>query len=245
MLRRSVLPVLLVAVFLTVPPIVAEEEPIPQHVATTPAHRLDEGWWKDRHERFNKVSQAGEAELVFLGDSITQSWEGAGKEVWEKSYADRQAANFGNSGDRTEHVLWRLENGNFDGLSPRLIVVMIGTNNIGHSSSTPEQAADGVRAIVQKLHEKTPDADLLLLGVFPRGEKPDDPLRRQAAEINRHIRELDSLDYVHYMDIGETFLEEDGTLSQEIMPDFLHLSREGYRRWAEAIEPHVRQVLGE
>jgi lysophospholipase L1-like esterase len=226
-------------------PLSAREGEIPQHVATRPAHRLAEEWWKERHERFNEVSQAGQAELVFLGDSITQGWEGPGKDVWQEYFANRQAANFGNSGDRTEHVLWRLENGNFKGLSPKLIVIMIGTNNIGHRSSTPEQAADGVHAIVEKLHAALPDAKLLLLGVFPRGEKPDDELRKQAAEINRRLQPLDDLEYLEYLDIGEQFLEDDGTISKQIMPDFLHLSAEGYARWAKAIEPQMKVLLDE
>jgi lysophospholipase L1-like esterase len=224
-------------------PLAAQERQVPKHVATRPADRLNEAWWKERHERFNHISREGQAEVVFLGDSITQGWEGPGKDAWQEFYGQRNAANFGNSGDRTEHVLWRLENGNFDGLSPRLIVIMIGTNNIGHRSSTPQQAAEGVRAIVEKLHAKLPEAQLLLLGVFPRGEKPDDELRQQAAEVNRHIQNLDELDFVTYMDIAERFLEEDGTISKEIMPDYLHLSPAGYERWAQAIEPRVSSLL--
>jgi lysophospholipase L1-like esterase len=224
-------------------PASAQEAAPGRHVATTPAHRLQERGWKERHERFNKISQEGKAEVVFLGDSITQGWEGAGKAVWEEHFADLNAANFGISGDRTEHVLWRLANGNFDGLSPQLIVIMIGTNNIGHGSSTPEQAADGVRAIVENLHAKMPEAKLLLLGVFPRGEKAEDDLRQKTVEINGRIEKLDELDYVKYVDIGAKFLEDDGTLSKEIMPDFLHLSEDGYRRWAEAIAPHVKELL--
>lgn len=243
MARPKVFPVVLVLMVAASSSHGADEERVPRHVATTPAHRLQENWWKERHERFNQISQQGQAELVFLGNSITQGWEDAGSEVWDEYYGDRSAANFGISGDRTEHVLWRLENGNFEGLSPRLVVIMIGTNNIGHRSSTPQQAADGVRAIIQKLHTKMPEAKLLLLGVFPRGEKPDDDLRKQAAEINRQIKELADLDHVYYADIGATFLEEDGTLSQDVMPDFLHLSAEGYRRWAKAIEPRVRELL--
>jgi lysophospholipase L1-like esterase len=221
----------------------AEEGDTPRHVATTPADRLHERGWRERHERFNKVSQEGKAELVFLGDSITQGWEGAGNQAWDEHFAGRNAANFGTSGDRTEHVLWRLENGNFDGLAPKLVVMLIGTNNIGHHSSTPEQTADGVRAIVEKLHAKLHETRVLLLGVFPRGEKPDDDLRQKAAEINRRIAPLDELEYVKFVDVGDAFLEDDGTLSKEVMPDFLHLSEEGYRRWAKAIEPHVEELL--
>ena len=102
---------------------------------------------------------------------------------------------------------------------------------------------DGVRAIVEKLHARLPETRLLLLGVFPRGEKPDDDLRRKAAAINSHIQALDELEYVKFVDIGEAFLEDDGTLPKEVMPDSLHLSEEGYRRWARAIEPHVEELL--
>ena len=225
------------------------------HVAINPVPR--EGGWVKRHESFNAISKQGEARLVFLGDSITQGWEGAGKEVWAKQYAGRKAANFGIGGDRTEHVLWRLGNGNFDGLQPKLIVLMIGTNNTGHVGRpqkelngaiyqcSAEQTAEGVQRIVETLRQKTPAAKILLLGIFPRGATPADAMRQQNEATNARIAKLADGQSVHYLDVGTSFLAADGTLSKDIMPDLLHLSPKGYQLWADAIEPKVKELLGE
>lgn len=213
--------------------------------------------WLVRHESFNEVSKKGEAKLVFLGDSITQGWEGKGKAAWAKHYASRNAANFGIGGDRTEHVLWRLDHGNFDGLKPKLIVLMIGTNNTGHVgrpqkeinnavyASTPEQTAEGVKLILGKLQQKAPEAKILLLGIFPRGETPADAMRQQNEKINALISKLADGQKIQYLDIGQTFLQPDGKLTREVMPDLLHLSEKGYEMWAGAIEPKVKELLGE
>lgn len=226
---------------------------VPRHVATTPVPR-DEGWMK-RHESFNEISKKGEATLVFLGDSITQGWSGAGKEAWAKHWAPLNAANFGIGGDRTEHVLWRLENGNFDGLKPKLVVLMIGTNNTGHQgrpqkelngaiyNCKAEHTADGVRAILDKLAAKLPNTKVLLLGIFPRGATPTDKYRQQNEATNALIAKFADDKKVFYMDIGKTFLQPDGTLSKDIMPDLLHLSPKGYELWSEAIEPKVKELL--
>lgn len=213
-----------------------------QPKALTP--ELHQGTEK-RHERFNEISKEGTAELVFLGDSITQGWEKSGKEVWEKYYGQRHAANFGVSGDRTEHVLWRLEHGNFDGLKPKLIVVMIGTNNTGHRQDPAEETAAGVKAILDQLRKKCPESKILLLAVFPRGPKADDKLRKLNDEINTLIAKFADEKTIFWKDINTRFLDADGNLSKDIMPDHLHPSAAGYAIWAEAIEPDVAKLLGE
>jgi lysophospholipase L1-like esterase len=208
-----------------------------------------------KHESFNKISKLGEARLVFLGDSITAGWAGAGKQVWAKTWAPMKAANFGIGGDRTEHILWRLDHGNYDGLKPELTVLMIGTNNTGHQgrpaaehdgavyTSTAEQTAEGVAAILAKLREKQPQMKILLLGIFPRGADSDDAKRQQNQATNRLIAKLADGKTVHFLDISASFLGSDGTLSKEIMPDLLHLSPAGYQKWADAIEPKVKELL--
>ena len=196
-----------------------------------------------RHESFNEISKKGEAQLVFLGDSITQGWEGAGKEAWTKTWEPLKAANFGIGGDRTEHVLWRLENGNYDGLKPKLTVLMIGTNNTGHRKDPAVDTAAGVKAIVEKLRAKQPQMKVLILGVFPRGEKADDALRVRTNEINLLLPKLEDKHNVFFLDIGKTFLQPDGSLSKEIMPDFLHLSPKGYDLWTAAIQPKVQELM--
>ena len=213
----------------------------PAHVATTPVPRDGEGWWVERHARCVETTKAGGIDLAFLGDSITQGWEG--QPAWEKHFARLKAANFGFSGDRTEHVLWRLNNGELVGLSPKVIVIMIGTNNVGHNSSNPQQTADGVKAIVTTLRTRIPDARILLLGIFPRDEKPDGALRQQVAEATRLFKEAADGKHVHFLDLAPKFLNEDGSVSKEIMPDFLHLSEKGYDIWADAIAPKIEELM--
>ena len=173
-----------------------------------------------------------------------QGWEGRGKDVWAKFYGERNAANYGISGDRTEHVLWRIDNGNFEGITPKLIVIMIGTNNTGHRKEEPQHTADGIRAILQRLRAKTPDSKILLLGIFPRDQKPDGAKRQQNEAINEIISGYADGKTIHFLDISGKFKNEDGTLPKDIMPDFLHLSTPGYEIWAEAIEPKVKELMG-
>jgi len=206
---------------------------------TTPVPRKDD-WWTKRHEASLERAKKGDVDLLFVGDSITQGW--GENETWKKHYAPRKAANIGFSGDRTQHVLWRLENGEIDGINPRGIVLMIGTNNAGSDSA--EDIAEGITQIVSLLRERLPDSNILLLAVFPRGEQPN-PTREKLDAVNAKVAKLDDGGKVHYLDIGSSFLEDDGSISKEIMPDFLHLSPEGYKRWAKAIEPAVKHMLGE
>lgn len=201
-----------------------------------------------RHERFNAISREGKAKLVFLGDSITEGWEGAGAQVWEAYYGPatgRHAANFGIGGDRTEHVVWRLEHGNFDGLKPKLIVLMIGTNNAGHRKDPAEETAAGVSRIVSALQSTCPDSKILVLGIFPRGDRLDDPDRVLNEQVNAKLGGYADGKRVRYRDIGATFLDADGLPRRDLMPDLLHLSPAGYALWAEAIEPDVKWGMGE
>lgn len=196
-----------------------------------------------RFQRMNEISKEGKAKLVFIGDSITEGWEGAGKKAWSEHFEKHAAANFGISGDRTEHVLWRLDHGNLDGLKPKLVVMMIGTNNTGHRQDTSEDTAAGVKAIVERVQAKCPDAKILLLAIFPRGEKADDPLRKLNDGANAIIKKLADDKKVFYKDIGAEFVEKDGTLKREIMPDLLHLNAKGYAAWAAAIKDDVEKLM--
>lgn len=214
---------------------------IPDHGATQPVPRTEE-WWVARHEHFNAQAAAGGIDLVLLGDSITHAWEGPGKEVWTEYYAHRNAANFGISGDRTQHVLWRIDHGNFDGINPKLIVIMIGTNN--SHDNTAAEIADGVTAIVQKLHGKLPETKILMLAIFPRGSEPTDERRINNMAANEIFRGIADGKMIHYLDIGRVFMNPDGTISAEIMPDFLHLTPAGYRLWADAMEEKVAELMG-
>ncbi|MCR9118134.1 MAG: platelet-activating factor acetylhydrolase IB subunit [bacterium] len=209
------------------------------HSAIKPVPR--EGGWMKRHEAMNTRVAKGNVDLVFIGDSITQGWEGKGKAVWAKYYTGRNAVNLGIGGDRTQHVIWRLDNGNLKGITPKAAVIMIGTNNSG--SNSPEEIAEGVTAIVRQLQKKTPETQILLLATFPRGANSNDGRRKVNEASNAIVAKLGEDENVTYLDIGKAFLNEDGTLSREIMPDLLHLSEQGYTIWANSIEETLDTML--
>lgn len=216
-----------------------------EHSANTAAPRGDDGW-KRRAELLNqRVKETPDAQLLFIGDSITQGWEGGGAaDVWKKYYGNRKAVNLGIGGDRTQHVLYRLQNGNLEGIKPKVAVVMIGTNNSNGDDNTPGQIADGIRAIVKELRSKQPQMKVLLLGIFPRSENLT-PQRGKLTLINQVIHKLDDGENVHFLDIGHRFLNEEGLLPASVMPDYLHLTPDAYRIWAEAIEPKLASLLGD
>ncbi len=197
------------------------------------------------HERFVGIAKEGKAQLVFLGDSITAGW-GAKKDIWDKAFGQYTPANFGIGGDRTQHVLWRIENGELETIKPKGVVIMIGTNNSG--TDTAEGIASGVTKIVETVRAKQPQAKILLLAVFPRGEKAStpekaNPGRDKLKQVNAIIAKLDDGKNIHFLDIGDKFLQPDGSLTKEIMPDFLHLSSAGYQIWADAITPKLAELM--
>jgi lysophospholipase L1-like esterase len=245
--RNRITSTLLLAIVATCATVASAQAPAARaakKVASTvqPAPRTN-AWWQKRQEQLNANVAKGGAQLLMIGDSITQGWEGSGKEVWKKYYDNRHAVNLGIGGDQTQHVLWRLEHGNLDGIHPKLAVLMIGTNNSG--SNTPDQIAAGVRAIVEKLRSSVPETKVLVLAIFPRGPKPDNNLRKVNEAANEEISKLADNQNVYYLDIGKKFLKPDGTLTKDIMPDLLHLSPQGYEIWASSIEPMVSRLMGE
>ncbi len=197
--------------------------------------------WVQRHDGFVTRAKEGGFDLLFVGDSITDFWRNRGKAVWDENFAPLKAENFGISGDRTEHVLWRLQNGELEGAHPKLTVLMIGTNNT-HTNSA-EEIAEGVTAVVKEIETRCAETKILLLGVFPRGEKPDAPERSKIKQVNTTISKLDDGKRVKYVDIGSQFLNPDGTLPKTVMPDALHPNEKGYQIWAAAILPTVRELL--
>jgi len=215
------------------------------HSAVTPAPR-PEANWRSRAELLNqRIKDTPDAQLLFIGDSITAGWEANGaKEVWQKYYGNRKAVNIGIGGDRTQHVLYRLQNGNLDGVKPKAAVVMIGTNNSNAEDNSPLQIAEGVKAIVKELRARQPQMKILLLAIFPRGENFN-PQRGKITQVNQLIQKLDDGQNIFFLDIGHHFLEQDGTLSATIMPDYLHLTQKGYEIWAAAIEEKLAALLGD
>jgi lysophospholipase L1-like esterase len=199
-----------------------------------------EGAPAEMHKSFLVLAKKGHIDLLFLGDSITQGW--SGNTIWQRHYDPRHAANFGIGGDRTENVLWRIQNGELEGIAPKVAVLMIGTNNI--HADTPDEIAQGIKSILAEIRSRLPKTKILLLGVFPRSPKPDEARKRIDA-VNDKIARLDDGAYVRYLDISKSFLNPDGSISPEIMPDYLHLSTKGYRIWAEAMEPTLWKMLDE
>jgi len=191
----------------------------------------------------------GECDIAFIGDSITQGWEGAGKNVWSKYYGSRKCLNFGVGGDRTEHVLWRFENGQLDGLKPKAAVLMIGTNNSNKNKDGTEQYSEadileGVQAIVKQIRARLPDTKLIVLSIFPRG-KTFSTQRGKLLQINQALEKLADGKTIFYADFGSQMIEADGSISTEMMRDALHPGEKGYEIWAAAIEPKLKELLGE
>ena len=186
----------------------------------------------------------GDYDIEFIGDSITQGWEGRGANVWQKYYGSRKVINFGVSGDRTQHVLWRFNQGQLTGIKAKVAVVMIGTNNSGKGRNADEEILAGVQAIVQQIRIRQPDTKIILLGIFPRGHAFNDQ-RGTLLQVNQALARLDDGANIFYMDLGSKFIDNDGTISKNIMPDYLHPNEAGYQIWAAAIEPKLKELLGE
>jgi len=198
-----------------------------------------------KHQNNLQVAAQGDAELLFMGDSITDFWrnpEGpfAGKAVQEKYFSQWKVANYGIAGDTTQGVLYRLLDGEGKGIKPRAIMLMIGTNNTARNSAA--EIAEGIGAVVLALQRDFPEAKILLLAVFPRG-RASDPLRGVIADINSRIAKLADGQRVQYLDIGQKFLDADGNIPQDVMSDGLHPSAKGYDIWAQAVIEPVTKLM--
>lgn len=227
------------------------------HLTTTPYPQLQGprgrydggGWWKARFEEKCALAQKGGFDVLFVGDSITHAIDnGTDQGAFKTALAPATFADFGYSGDRTENVLWRLDHGELEGkLDPKVVMVMIGTNNTGHRMDPPREIADGVSAIVGRLTARFPKARILLLDIFPRGADANDAGRKNNAAANALIAKLDGSagGRVHFFPIGDQFLDKDGKLPHDVMPDLLHPNAKGYAIWAKAVGPEIKRLLAE
>lgn len=229
-------------------PSICSEIALGSHSAVTPGPRGD-AWWTKRHQGVLEQTQSRDPEVIFIGDSITHGWDGKGKEVWNEYFAKYDPINMGFSGDRTQHVLWRLDNGEVDGISPELAVIMIGTNNSNGTDNTAREIADGIQAIVCSLREKLPDMKVLILAIFPRGHAAPgagatfNPQWAKNDEASRLASEIADGKMIHYLDINDVFLNDEGVLTREVMPDLLHPEEKGYALWAEAMAPTIEKLV--
>ena len=216
------------AAFLALAACAAPPAPSPKHAATIPAEHTGAA---ARNAELAARARDSQAPLILLGDSITQGWETDGRQPWDETLAPLGALDLGVGGDRTEHLLFRLQSGAYDALPVRVAVILLGTNNLG-SGQSPEMTADGVAAVLEDVLARWPECEVVLQALFPRGARPDDTLRQQVERTNPRLRGLANRDRVIWLDIGGLFLAPDGTLPAATMPDALHLSESAYRTWA-------------
>jgi lysophospholipase L1-like esterase len=202
-------------------------------------------FFQSKHQANLEVAKKGDIDVLFMGDSITDFWRNAegpyaGKPVQDKYFGNLKVANFGIAGDTTQGVLYRLQNGEGQGFSPKAVMLMIGTNNTGRNSSA--EIAEGIGAVVLELQKNFPKAKILLLAVFPRSA-PNDPVRATLAEINTIISKLQDGDRVQYLDIGAKFLDAGGNIPKDVMSDALHPTTKGYEIWAEAVKEPLANMV--
>lgn len=218
--------------------------PLPFQPADVPAPKLSPDGttnpgFLQLHQSFLQRIKQGPIDLLFVGDSITFGWRNA-RALWDAHYGKYNPANFGIGGDRTQHVLWRFENGELDGITPKVVVVMIGTNNIGYPA---EDIIKADQKIVAEIHRRLPNTKVLLLGIFPRAASGTDPVRAKIKGINAELAKLDDGNKTRYLDFGDKFLDANGNITKEIMPDALHPSPAGYQIWADAMQPLLDEMM--
>jgi len=216
--------------------------------AVVPQGRLEKDSydWDQRHAEILASKDKINPELVFIGDSITHFWADAthgnrGTDALKDLCAGRAMLNLGFGWDRTQNVLYRLDHGELDGLMPKFVVIHIGTNNLAGTKNarenTPAEIAEAITLIVDRVQAKCPGAQVILMAVFPRGEKPTDPKRAKIAAINEGIAKLAGKSRFTYLDITSKLTNPDGTISKDVMGDYLHPTSKGYAIWAEALKP--------
>lgn len=203
-------------------------------------------WWPRYEAKLKQVKEQGDkVEIVFLGDSITNFWETKGKKVFDEQFADYGVLNLGFSGDRTQQMLWLIKDGDiFNQIKPKLIVMMIGTNNLGWNESGAKETLEAIKYSLELLRKDSPEAKILLFGVFPRGKDSSDKHRPEINAINAKLPEFADNKNIFFVDITNQLMNEDGSIDPKIMPDFLHPEHDGYVIWAEAIMPYVYKYVG-
>ena len=205
-------------------------------------------WWQPRHlEKLAEIKRRKDnheaTDLVFIGDSITQGWEKEGKPVFERNYTQYKALALGFGGDRTENVLWRLQHGEVDGIAPKVAVLMFGTNNTGQRFENPALIAAGVKRNLDELRKRLPNTKILLLAIFPRDEKAGTGARINNEKASALIANYADKQHIFFLDINRSFLDANGNLSKDIMPDLLHPNEKGYEIWARAMNPVLVELM--
>lgn len=194
--------------------------------------------------RLKAAAAKGGFDVVFIGDSITQGWtEEVGRPTWDREFAPLKSLNLGIGGDRTNQLLWRIDDGGLTGLDPKLVVLNIGVNNFWTGDHSPDAIADGVSAVVARIRKALPKATVLNIGILPTQATPDNELRKKAAAINAILAKRADGETVRYLDVSSAFVGADGTLPASLMPDMLHPNAAGYAAYGAALGPVVRKLL--
>jgi lysophospholipase L1-like esterase len=248
-LAALILAALLPAALAQTPPPEAAPAAHPHPDASAATPKTDKGQFLKRHESFLARGKSGPIGLLFLGDSIMDNWRTRAPKIWEDNYGKYQTANFGIGGDTTQNVIWRIANGELDGIHPRVVVLMIGTNN--SASNTPEEIFAADKKIVNLIREKIPETKVLLLAIFPRGKRqntngtPDNYVLRMSVirPTNDLLATLDDGKNVRYLDIGSKFFGPDGQIPDTIMSDHLHPTAAGYQIWVDAMQPLLDEMM--
>ena len=244
--RMKSLPLLLLSLFAC-----ATFAQTPTNTAIIPTGKLEKDFydWQQRHDAVMAIKDKINPEIVFLGDSITHLWAGEpnephgnrGVDSMKALCGDRPMLNLGFGWDRTQNVLQRIQLGELDGLKPKAVVILIGTNNLAGTKNarenTPDEIAEAIGLIVDRVREKCFAAKVILMAVLPRGESPQNPMRAKITEINRRIIGQAKKRNVIFLDITSKLTNPDGTISKDVMGDFLHPAAKGYAIWAEALKP--------
>jgi lysophospholipase L1-like esterase len=214
--------------------------PLPANSAILPVPRADSNGVTRQNLVMKRAKEnPGACDVLLLGDSITQGWESRGKRVWQSAFGNLKCLNLGVSGDCTQHVLWRLENGQIDGLKPKVIVLMIGTNN---AANTEGEVVEGIQGVVTQIRARQPETKVILMGILPRGEDFS-PLRGKLLQVNQVLANSDDGKNVFFIDLGSRFVDAKGRIPRDLMPDFLHMNEAGYKIWAEALQEKLAELL--
>lgn len=223
----------------------------PEHGPRVPAWEPVEGYIREipdavrlRHEHHLRQIRKGPLDLIFFGDSIARGWEDF-DDLWEKHFASRRCGLFATSHDTTSNLLWRIDHGELEDVAPKVVVVLIGTNNRKDASQTADDIAKGIEAVINRIRVKQPQAKVLLLGILPLCRKPNDSDRVMYRHVNDILAKLSDEQTVFFRDHGSILLEADGQLTEAISPDGTHLTRLGYERWATVLEPDLKKLMGE
>jgi len=225
---------------------------IPATMANSRAEERAKGGWTAfirHHENRKKWVAEKPVDLLMIGDSIIFEYDRSARPIWDEYYGERNAVNIASSGDATQHMLWHIQDGGLDGMkdrNPKVVVMLIGTNNRGKPENKGRDTALGILALLKEIHSRLPESKIVLMALLPRGWTPEDKGRLRNNEINEIIKGYADNKTVYWLDVGHVFLDKDGNLSRELIKDSLHPSTpKGYRALSEAMEPTIKKLLNE